>query len=297
MKHILVGYTGFVGSNIMANHNFDGLYNSSNIQDSYGLNPELCVYSAVRAEMFLANNDPELDFKLIEEAIENIKKINSKKIVLISTVAVYDETNKVDEDSVIDEDKCMPYGKNRLFLENWVRQNCKDYLIIRLPAIYGENLKKNFIYDMINISPALLKREKFEELCKLDDFIKDYYIELDNGFYKCKDLKKVKKYFLNIGFSALNFTDSRSIYQFYNLKNLWNDIEFSITKNLRTVNLVTEPLSAAELYEYIFNGEFKNEILENPFRYDIRSKYFSGGYIKNKNAVLKDIKEFIEKRI
>ena len=29
--NILVGYTGFVGSNLVAQHKFDGLFNSSNI--------------------------------------------------------------------------------------------------------------------------------------------------------------------------------------------------------------------------------------------------------------------------
>ena len=297
MSNILVGYSGFVGSNIKKQNNFDGLYNSSNIKDAYATNPDLCVYSAVRAEMFLANHNPEADYKLIEEAIENIKKINPKKIVLISTVAVYDETKFVDEDNIINLDRCLPYGRNRLILEEWVKANIKEHLVLRLPAIYGENLKKNFIYDMINISPGLLKAEKFESLCKVDDYIKDYYLNQNNGYYKCIDAKKVKQYFLDIGFSALNFTDSRSTYQFYNLSNLWKDIQIMMNNKIKLANFTTEPINAAEIYEYVFNKRFENEIMGKPFDYDIRTKHFETGYMYNKEEMLKNIKEFIISKI
>ena len=42
IKDILVGYTGFVGSNLYMQHNFNGVYNSSNIKDAYGADPDLC---------------------------------------------------------------------------------------------------------------------------------------------------------------------------------------------------------------------------------------------------------------
>lgn len=128
----IVGYTGFVGSNLCRFHTFSGQYNSKNVEEAFGTEPELLVYSGVRAEMFLANKDPEGDFKIIENAIENIKKIAPKKLVLISTVAVYPKPNGVDETTVIETDQLSAYGRNRLFLEQWVEENRKDHLIVRL---------------------------------------------------------------------------------------------------------------------------------------------------------------------
>ncbi len=291
---ILVGYSGFVGSNIAAQYRFDALYNSKNITDAFGTNPDLCIYSGVRAEMFLANSDPEADLAVIKDAIDNIVKINPKRLVLISTVAVYDNPVRVDEDTRICEEKSKAYGKNRRYLEKWVEENMSDYLIVRLPAIYGINLKKNFIYDIINVSPALLKENKFNELCAKDDFIKDYYIKQDNGFYKCTDSKAVKSYFQHIGFSAVNFTDSRSVYQFYNLKNLSSHLDFAEKNGIRLLNIATQPVSAGEVYEFLFNKEFINEVSPSPFNYDMRTKYFDGGYILDKTTVLEDIKSFVE---
>ena len=89
MTIALVGYTGFVGSNIDLKGNIDKKYNSKNIKDAFGTNPDILIYSGVRAEKFLANKEPERDLHNIREAVENIKKINPKKLVLISTIDVY----------------------------------------------------------------------------------------------------------------------------------------------------------------------------------------------------------------
>ena len=59
----LVGYTGFVGSNIYASGEFDSVYNSKNIESAVGTGPDLLVYAGVRAEKFLANNAPEKDLE------------------------------------------------------------------------------------------------------------------------------------------------------------------------------------------------------------------------------------------
>ena len=93
----LVGYTGFVGSNICENMHIDKKYNSKNVIEAYGTNPDLLIYAGVRAEKFLANQDEKLDFEVVKEAFNNIKKINPKKLVLISTIDVYKNPNIVNE--------------------------------------------------------------------------------------------------------------------------------------------------------------------------------------------------------
>ena len=107
----LVGYTGFVGSNLAAHGNFDGLYNSKNVKEAYGTNPDILYYSGVPAAKFIANKFPEMDMAIMRGAVENIRKINPKKLVLISTVDVYKEPNGKDEDSIMDTDGLEAYGK------------------------------------------------------------------------------------------------------------------------------------------------------------------------------------------
>ena len=307
MKSQLVGYTGFVGSNISEKYKFDGLYNSLNIKEAYGTNPDLLVYSGVPAQKFLANKEPEKDFVIIQDAIENIKRINPKEIVLISTIDVYKNPISVNEDTKIETENLQPYGYNRYLLEKWIPENVENHLIIHLPGLYGKNIKKNFIFDLINIIPSMLKKEKYIELLDKDSYIKNYYEDQKNGFYKIKKIEHsekvvLKKYFANTGFSALNFTDSRGKFQFYNLGYLWEHIEIARKNYLKILNLATEPVLISEIYEHIKNEIFKNEISSNIPNYDFRTKYdylFGGknGYIFDKDFVLNDIKEFVTKQI
>lgn len=305
----LVGYTGFVGSNIYvrARNRIDGLFNSHNIEKAYGLEPELLIYAGLRAEKFLANSAPYKDMELILEAQENIRRINPRQLVLISTVDVYADPLGVDEESDVLGGMAkgiQPYGLNRYYLEEWVRINYPDSLIIRLPALYGVNIKKNFIYDFVNVIPSMLKKAKFEELCEKEPGLRDSYELMDNGFYKCRPLSKddkeeLRQIFRNIKFTALNFTDSRSIFQFYPLRRLWGDMQTALDAGMPLLNMATEPVSAAELYKYVTGETFKNELSALPSKYDFRTLYadkFGGknGYIYNKTDIMEDIKQFVE---
>lgn len=300
----LVGYTGFVGSNLYASGTFDAAFNSKNIREAYGLHPDLLVYAGLRAEKYLANSFPEKDLALILEAEENIRRIAPEKLVLISTVDVYGDPVAVDEDSVIETEGLHPYGANRYALEMWVRKNYPDALIIRLPGLFGKNIRKNFIYDYITRIPFMLKTGKMKELSVQAPILVDYYEQLDNGFYKCRELnapekEMVRDIFGKLHFSALNFTDSRSVYQFYPLYRLWGDIQTALLEKILLWNPATEPVSAEEVYHFLDGGDFNNELPSCPAFYDCRTKYaalFGGGngYIMNKQQVLEDIRIFTE---
>ena len=64
----LVGYTGFVGSNLNKEFDFTNVYNSKNIVEAYGTQPDLLIYAGVSAEKFLANQYPQKDFEIVEAA-------------------------------------------------------------------------------------------------------------------------------------------------------------------------------------------------------------------------------------
>lgn len=300
----LVGYTGFVGSNLYRNGMFDAVYNSRNIEEAYGTAPDLLVYSGLRAEKYLANNAPEKDMEQIKQAQMNIENIRPKKLVLISTIDVFKIPKDVNEESEIDMNGLHPYGYNRYQLECWVRENYPDALIIRLPGLFGQNLKKNFIYDYIHVIPYMLKEEKMTELLEKDAELSSFYDKLDNGFYRVKQLSEqesgeLKTKFKALQFSALNFTDSRSVYQFYPLQRLWNDIRIALKNDIRLWHPATEPVSAGELYYYLTGEEFRNELSGIPADYDYRTIYaedFGGenGYICSKKGILNEIKKFVE---
>jgi hypothetical protein len=307
----LAGFTGFVGGNLAAAGAFTGLYNSKNIEEAFGSRPDILYYAAVPAEKFTANKFPEEDEKIIRNAQENIRKIAPQRVVLISTVDVYDGSFPVTETDAAKGNGA--YGKNRRMLEAFVEDHYPDHLIVRLPGLFGRGIKKNFIYDYIHFIPSLLNESKFTELSAQKKELIEYYKLNEKGFYACKaegmeERALLRKLFEEVGFSALNFTDSRAVYQFYDLSDLYGDIERAAQKGISLLNIATEPVRSSEVYQYLTGHEFVNELPQTPADYDMRTIHYkeldgcaaadaNGGYLYRKEEILKRIKNFTDKEI
>lgn len=181
MRTALIGYTGFVGSNIDKQHTFDDKYNSKNIADIEGKEYDLVVSAANRAEMWRINQEPEVDRAEIEEFIAHIRKAKIGKLVLISTVGVYKNPNGANEDTPIETDGLLPYGVNRYYLGQFCQDNF-DTTIVRLPGLFGDGLKKNVIYDLLhNNMVEKIHADGTYQYYNLDNIWKDISIALDNG--------------------------------------------------------------------------------------------------------------------
>ena len=251
MKTALIGYTGFVGSNLNQQNKFDDVYNSKNIQDIEGKDYDLVVSAANKAEMWRINQEPEQDLKEINEFISHIGKATIKKLVLISTVGIYKNPNGANEDAEIELEGLTPYGKNRYHLEQYCRDNF-DTTIIRLPGLFGPGLKKNVIFDLLN----------------------------NNNIDK---------------------VHADGVYQYYNLENIWHDIQVALDNNLELVNFATPPVSTKEVAEESFGIDFTNRPEDvKPAYWDMHSKYAevygsTGDYLYSKSQELEQIKAFVEK--
>ena len=300
---LLVGSTGFVGGNLLAKHTFAAECHSSDITAQYGTRPDLCIYAGVPAAMFLANADPEADLAVMRAARENIRQIAPKRLVLISSIAVLADSRGVYEDSPAQDTESLPaYGKNRLQLERWVREDFPDALIVRLPALYGAGIRKNYLFDLHTITPAMLRPEKYSELAAKSPLVKSAYTLADNGFYKLNgtvDPAALRAFFAANDFNALAFTDARSRYQFYNLGRLWSDMEAARAADVKLLHLCTPPVSAAEVYTAVTGkADWHNELPKPPFDYDLRSRHAallggSGDYLCTKQQELDDITRFM----
>jgi len=145
----LIGYTGFVGSNLLRQFQFDDCFNSSNVEQIAGRSFDLIVCAGVRAEKWKANAEPERDLDNIERLARALTRAETRKIVLISTVDVFREPIEVDEESPTPMEGLHAYGRNRRRLEEIVAARF-DALVVRLPGLYGPGLKKNVIYDFLH---------------------------------------------------------------------------------------------------------------------------------------------------
>lgn len=138
----LIGYTGYVGTNLLRQRLFDNLYNSKNIEDICGQSFELIVCAGIPAAKWVANNDPVSDWQNIQRLIDNLAQVTTANFILISTIDVYPLLLGVDETTDPTGQPNHPYGRHRLAMESFVKERFPRHHILRLPGLFGPGLKR-----------------------------------------------------------------------------------------------------------------------------------------------------------
>ena len=69
----------------------------------------------------------------------------------------------------------------------------------------------------------------------------------------------------------LNTIESRNVFQFYPMVNLWSDIQTALANNLKLVHLTAEPISVADIASKGFGLDFTHTLENPPVLYDMRS--------------------------
>jgi hypothetical protein len=146
----LIGSTGFVGGHLQENFEFANKYNRTNISQIQGLDTDLLICAGLPAEKWKANSDPVTDWSNMANLAQMISSVNADKAILISTIDVYQPPIDVTEDVAPNYNGEGAYGRNRAWFESFFISQFPNTIIIRLPGLFSRNLKKNFIYDLIN---------------------------------------------------------------------------------------------------------------------------------------------------
>jgi hypothetical protein len=71
----------------------------------------------------------------------------------------------------------------------------------------------------------------------------------------------------------LEAIDSRGVFQFYPMVNLWWDIEIALLSGLKLVHLTSEPISISEVSEQCFGKPFDQSQETVPATYDLRTRH------------------------
>ena len=148
-KNALIGYTGFIGSNLVNFKKNIFKFNSKNIHEIKNQKFDIVICAGTSSKIWLAKKNPKLDKQKINFLIKYLKTIKAKKFVLISTSEIYGRNKSTFETTNNYFKGNTHYGINRLYLENFIQKNFKKNYIIRLPIVYGKNFSKNCIYDLI----------------------------------------------------------------------------------------------------------------------------------------------------
>ena len=179
-KNGLIGYTGFVGNNLYKQKTFPFLYNSKNIDKIKGRNFDLLICSGARGFKWMANKYVTEDYESINKLINCLSYVNVKRFVLISTVDVYHRVDKVNEDTAIQKSKLNPYGKHRRMLEEYVAKNFNS-TIIRLPGIFGKEMKGGLIHDYIFENFRFIPKKGLVQFYNLNNLWKDIIMSVNSN--------------------------------------------------------------------------------------------------------------------
>lgn len=71
----------------------------------------------------------------------------------------------------------------------------------------------------------------------------------------------------------LHAIESRGVFQFYPMVNLWFDIQAALKAGLRLIHLTAEPVSVADVSARGFGNIFDQTLAGNPGTYDMRTRY------------------------
>lgn len=152
MTGALIGHTGFVGGTLLRQRPFGATYNSRNIEEIHGRQFDQVVCAGVSAVKWLANKEPDADWRAIRRLMDSLERVSAGHFVLISTIDVYRTPIRFTERDMPPTDGLHAYGRHRLVLENFVAKHFPSHTIVRLPALFGEGLKKNALYDLMHLN-------------------------------------------------------------------------------------------------------------------------------------------------
>ena len=151
MKNALIGYTGFIGSNLKKKIKNCDYYNSKNIEKIINKSYNLVYFCGNDSRIWYVNKYPKKDKKNLSNILNKLSKINCNFFILISSIEVYRSSHKkkYNEKTKLTLKNNLNYGENRFFFEKEIVKLFKKNLIIRLPVVYGNGLKKNVLFDII----------------------------------------------------------------------------------------------------------------------------------------------------
>lgn len=150
MSRALIGWSGFVGSHLARDARYTHRYRSTDVGSIAGQTFDRVVSAGAPAVKWLANKEPAADRAAIAKLTDALGQVTAREFVLISTVDVYPAPLGVDEDFLPAPEAGEAYGRHRRELEAFVRARFKDALIVRLPGLFGDGLKKNIIFDFLH---------------------------------------------------------------------------------------------------------------------------------------------------
>ncbi len=190
---LVTGAGGFIGLNVVKAYSEAGwkvlaLVHHNIPNELYNLNNVEVVRGDVTNAEFMSQFSEKIDIvahvaglakdigsdetfrKLNFEPIKYLSSLPKEKIVYVSTSDVYGikDHKNADENTPLVEYPKNPYPRYKIMSENWLRENCKNYVIIRPAAVWGEGdlTLERRVVEFLESSPFIVHFGKWKGKCR-----------------------------------------------------------------------------------------------------------------------------------
>jgi dTDP-4-dehydrorhamnose reductase len=146
---------------------------------------------------------------------------------------------------------------------------CKIFILISTVDVfqYPQGVNEHSVIYESELQAYGLHRLYLEKF--VESYFPEYLIVRLPGLVGPGLKKNVIFDFLN--HNNLQAIESRSVFQFYPMENLWSDIQIAIDAGLKLVHLTAEPISVADISMKGFGKPFANVLSNTPVAYDMRT--------------------------
>ena len=182
-------------------------------------------------------------------------------------------------------------------ISNLESVTCDTFILISTVDVFKTpiSVDEDTVIDERDLHPYGLHRRLLEKF--VEDRFANYLIVRLPGLVGPGLRKNVIFDFLND--NNLHAIDSRGVFQFYPIINLWYDIQIALKERLKLVHLTAEPISVREVAALGFNKLFEEVLANLPASYDMRTLYaelfgVTGSYQYNRRESIQAIRAYAQ---
>ena len=157
----VIGYTGAVGSKVFEQLKSFKQYevvgfNRDNVSELLHQEYDCVICTAPSSEKFKTNIGLANPVEEIETLVDTIAKVKTKQFVLVSSQSALHSENR--------------YGQVQNEVCQAVLQYHPNHSIYFMDTLYGENLKKGFVHDLIHRQWSFVSKEQLEKIPALQKY-------------------------------------------------------------------------------------------------------------------------------
>lgn len=158
-----------------------------------------------------------------------------------------------------------------VLIEHLKTIRCKTFVLISTVDVFKNpvGVDEDTIIEESGLHPYGLHRRLLEKF--VASHFSNYLIVRLPGLVGPGLRKNVIFDFLNG--NNLHAIDSRGVFQFYPMVNLWYDIQAALNARLRLIHLTSEPICVADVSMQGFGKPFVQVLPNNPAIYDMRTRH------------------------